>query len=199
MSWDDIPDWFRRRRHRFPFFSGGGFFEDIEQMIEDMFREIQESLPEKLFREEKLPDGRIVRRMGPFVYGYSMSMGPDGKPVIREFGNVKASRPTAFGPKRARLDVKEEREPLVDLIEEMDAIKVVAEVPGVEKEDIDLKAAENSLTISVDAKARRYYKEVEFPSTVDPESVKASYRNGVLEVTLTKREVKPKGRKIKIE
>jgi len=29
--------------------------------------------------------------MGPFVYGYSFSMGPDGKPVIREFGNVKPS------------------------------------------------------------------------------------------------------------
>jgi len=26
--------------------------------------------------------------MGPFVYGYSMTMGPDGKPIVREFGNV---------------------------------------------------------------------------------------------------------------
>ena len=168
-------------------------------MIEDMFRQMQESMPKGLVREEKLPDGSIVKRMGPFVYGYSMSMGPDGKPVIREFGNVKASRPTAFGPQRPRLNVEEEREPLVDLIEERDALKVVAEVPGVEKEDINLNATENSLTISVDNKIRRYYKEVEFPSMVDPESVKASYRNGVLEVILTKRETKPKGRKIKIE
>ena len=168
-------------------------------MIEDLFRQMKESKPKGLVREEKLPDGSIVRRMGPFVYGYSMSMGPDGKPVIREFGNVKASKPMAFGPQRPRLDVKEEREPLVDVIEEKDALKVVAEVPGVEKEDIDLNTTENSLTISVDNKARRFYKEVEFPSQVDPESVKASYRNGVLEVTLTKRETKPKGRRIKIE
>jgi HSP20 family protein len=188
----------KRWRRRFPFFTGG-FFGDIDEMMEDMFREIQEAMPKKLVREEKLPDGRIVRRMGPFVYGYSMSMGSDGKPVVREFGNVKASRPSAFGPQRPKLDLKGEREPLIDLIEEKDVIKVVAEVPGVEKEDIDLKAAENSLTISVDGKARSYYKEIELPSTVDPDSVKASYRNGVLEVTLTKREVKPKGQRIKID
>jgi HSP20 family protein len=175
------------------------FFGDVDRMMEDMFREMQESLPEKLVREEKLPDGRIVRRMGPLVYGYSMSMGPDGKPVIREFGNVKASRPTAFGPQRLRLDAKDEWEPLVDLIEEKDAVKVVAEFPGIEKEDIDLNASENSLTISVNAKARRYYKEVELPFTVDPDSVKASYRNGVLEVNLTKRETGLKGRRIKLE
>jgi HSP20 family protein len=126
-------------------------------------------------------------------------MGPDGKPVIREFGNVKASKPTAFGSQRPRLNVRKEREPLVDLIEEKDSLKVVAEVPGVESEAIDLNATENSLTISVDNKDRRFYKEVEFPSKVDPESVKASYRNGVLEVTLTKRKTKPKGYKIKIE
>lgn len=198
LSWDDYPDWFRQRRRRFPFFSEN-FFEDFDQMIENMFREMQGSMPKGVVKEEKLPDGSIVRKMGPFVYGYSISMGPDGKPVIREFGNVKASKPTAFGPQRPRLNVQEEREPLVDVIEEKDALKVVAEVPGVEKEDIDLKATENSLTISVDNKVRRYYKEVEFPSMVDPESVKASYRNGILEVTLTKRETKPKGHKIKID
>ncbi len=198
MAWDDYSDWFRQRRRRFPFFSED-FFEDFDRMIEEMFRKMQESKPKSLVREEKLPDGSIVRRMGPFVYGYSISMGPDGKPVIREFGNVKASKPTAFGPQRPRFNLKEEREPLVDLIEEKDTFKVVAEVPGVEKEDIDLNATENSLTISIYNKARRYYKEVEFPSTVNPESVKASYRNGVLEVSLTKRETKPKGHKIKID
>jgi HSP20 family protein len=168
-------------------------------MIEDMFRQLQESKPKSLVKEEKLPDGSTVRRLGPFVYGYSMSMGPDGKPVIREFGNVKASKPTAFGPQRPRLNVQQEREPLVDVIEEKDEFKVVSEVPGVEKEDIDLNTSENSLTIAVDTKGRRYYKEVALPSPVNPENVKASYRNGVLEVTLSKRETKPKGHKIKIE
>lgn len=28
--------------------------------------------------------------MGPFVYGYSMTIGPDGKPKVREFGNIRS-------------------------------------------------------------------------------------------------------------
>ena len=140
-----------------------------------------------MVREERLPNGRIGRRTGPFVYGYSMTMGPDEKPVIREFGNVKPSRPSAFGAPRPRLEVKGEREPLVDTLEEEGTIRVVAELPGVEKDAINLDTDENSLTISVDTEIRKYFKEVELPSTIDPESVQASYKNGVLEVTVTKR------------
>ena len=199
MSWDDFPSWFRRRWRMFPFFTGG-FFEDIDRMMEEMFKEIQESIPKELIREERLPDGSTVRRVGPIVYGYSMTMGPDGKPIIREFGNVKPSaKPSVFGAPRPGLEVKVEREPLVDTIEEDSTIKVVAEVPGVERDDINLECAENTLIISVDTPARKYYKEVELPSQVDPESAKASYRNGVLEVTLTKRRARPKGQRIKIE
>ena len=199
MSWEDFPSWFRRTWRMFPFFTGG-FFEDIDQMMEEMFKEIQESIPKELIREERLPDGSTVRRVGPIVYGYSMTMGPDGKPIIREFGNVKPSaRPSVFGAPRPGLEVKVEREPLVDTIEEDSTIKVVAEVPGVERDDINLECAENTLIISVDTPARKYYKEVELPSQVDPESAKASYRNGVLEVTLTKRRARPKGQRIKIE
>jgi len=169
-------------------------------MMEDMFKEMQESIPKELVKEEKLPDGSTVRRVGPIVYGYSMTMGPDGKPVIREFGNVKPStKPTAFGAPKPGLEVKVEREPLVDTIEEDGTLKVIAEVPGVDKEDISLDCAESTLTISVGTEKRKYYKEIELHSQVDPDSAKASYRNGVLELTLTKKQVKPKGRRIDIE
>jgi HSP20 family protein len=195
--WEDFPEWFRRRWRRFPFF--GGWFEDIDEMMEEMFREIQGSIPSELVREERLPDGSTVRRIGPIVYGYSMSIGPDGKPVIREFGNVKPSvRPTAFGA-RPGLEVKVEREPLVDTIEEDDSIRVVAEVPGVEKDDINLECTERSIIISVDTEKRKYFKEVELPAEIDPRSAKASYRNGVLEVELKKAKPRPKGQRIQIE
>jgi len=69
-------------------------------------------------------------------------------------------------------------------------IQVFAEVPGVEKSDIKLNATENSLSIAVDTETRKYHKEVELPERVDPDSVKATYRNGVLEVTLKKLEKK---------
>jgi HSP20 family protein len=196
--WEDFPDWFRMRRRRSPFFGfAGGIFEEMNRLFEDMFREIWEQVPRELIRERKLPDGTTVREAGPFVYGYSVTMGPDGKPIIREFGNVRP-KAGAF-PGRAAFEVKEEREPLVDTIVEDDTIKVVAEVPGVEKDDIKLQCTENSLVISVDSEKRKYYKELDLPEAVDPDSAKASYKNGVLEVALKKKVTKPKGKEIKID
>jgi HSP20 family protein len=121
-----------------------------------------------------------------------MTIGPDGKPIVREFGNVQQSR---RGPK-----IKEEREPLVDVISADSEVKVVAELPGVEKKDIKLNALEDVLTISVETPDHKYYKEVKLPTKVKHEGAKTSYKNGVLEVTLQKAEIqKPKGKPIKID
>jgi len=196
-SEEDFPEWFRRRR--FPFF-GGWFFEDIDRMFREMERMMEEEfkafssrIPKDYVRERKLPDGSTIREFGPFVYGYSIKIGPDGKPEIREFGNVKPSR---FGPK-----VKEEREPLVDIVETDGEIHVVAELPGVEKEDIKLHGTEDTLTISVDTPQRKYHKEITLPAKVNVKEAKTQYKNGVLEVKLPKikEERRPKGEPIKIE
>jgi HSP20 family protein len=175
----------------------------MEEMMEREFKEFTTKLPKDLVRERKLPDGSTTKEWGPFVYGYSMTIGPDGKPQVREFGNVKPSlkSETPFGTKRPSLDVKEEREPLVDVISTDGEIKVVAEVPGVDKKDIKVYASEKALTIQVDTPERKYYKEVELPAAVDPKTAKSVYKNGVLEVTATKakEEKKPKGEMLKIE
>jgi len=195
---EDLPDWFRRR-WRFPFFDDR-FFEDIDKMMEDMFKEMSSFGPKDLVRERKLPDGSTIREMGPFVYGYSMTVGPDGKPVIREFGNVKPSlKRTPFGVAKPKLEVKEEREPLVDTIVNEETVKVVAELPGVERSEINLQGTENSLTISVNTPSRKYHKELELPAEVDPDTSRASYKNGVLEVVLSRTKPKRKGREIKIQ
>ena len=194
---EDFPEWFRRRR--FPFF-GSWLFEDIDRMFREMERMMEEEfkaftsrIPKDYVKERKLPDGTTIREWGPFVYGYSIRIGPDGKPEIREFGNVK---PTRYGP-----TVKEEREPLVDIVETDNEIHVVAELPGVEKEDIKLHGTEDTLTISVDTPQRKYYKEISLPAKVNVKEAKTQYKNGVLEVKLPKikEERKPKGEPIKIE
>lgn len=188
--------WFRRRR---PFSS---FFEEIDEMFREMermfereFEELTKSAPRELVRERTLPDGTRVREWGPFVYGYSITIGPDGKPEIREFGNVKPT--LRFG--KPTISIREEREPLVDIVDTNGEIKVIAELPGVEKEDIKLHGTETTLTISVDTPQRKYYKEIELPAKVDPKQAKSSYKNGVLEVTLPKKKEMPKGEPIKIE
>jgi HSP20 family protein len=208
MSDDDFREWFRRRSRR-PL-SRDWFFGDIdevmrgmEEMMQKEFKELTERLPKDMTRERRLPDGSTIKEWGPFVYGYSMTIGPDGKPQVREFGNVKPSlRPEApFGVRRRSIDIKEEREPLVDVIDTNDEVKVVAELPGVEKKDIKLYATEKTLSISVDSPQRKYSKEIELPANVSSKTAKSVYKNGVLEVTLTKvkEERKPKGEPIEID
>jgi len=119
-----------------------------------------------------------------------VSVGPDGKPKIQEFGNVK---PGLRGP-----ELKEEIEPLMDVVDSKDSLLVYAELPGVDKNDIRLSVTDKSLTISIEREKRRYYKEVSLPTKVKPETAKARYKNGVLEVTLEKA-VKQSKKQIKVE
>ena len=195
-------DWWSRWFRRNPFFRSRFFsdtdevFREMEEMMEREFKEFSERTPKDLIRERKLPDGRIVKEWGPFVYGYSMRIGPDGKPEVREFGNIKPG--TGYG--RPRIDIKEKREPLADVMTTNGEVKIVVEVPGVEKNDIKLHGTEDSLTISVDTVQRKYFKKVKLPAKVDPKKAKSSYKNGVLEVTLPKeKQEKPQGELIDIE
>ncbi|MEM0286817.1 MAG: archaeal heat shock protein Hsp20 [Nitrososphaerota archaeon] len=191
----DFDEWFRKR------FSRGFFFPDIDEMIKDMerefersFKEIQSKIPQNYVRERKLPDGSITKEWGPFIYGYSMTLGPDGKPVIREFGNIRPGLP---GP--TPFEFKGAREPFFDVLDEAETVKVVVELPGVEKQDINLEATDKSLTVSVDTERKKYHKEIELPAEVDPSSAKSSFKNGVLEVTLRKLSPRKKAHRIKVE
>jgi HSP20 family protein len=172
--------WWRRRKKKRPWFND--FFDEFDR-LEGMADEIMRKAFETASERTK------VRR--PYVYGFSMSIGSHGKPVIREFGNVQPSR---RGPK-----IRKEREPLVDVIEEDKAVVIVAELPGVERNDINLHAIEDHLTVSVNTPNRKYRKELTLPARVDPKSASASYKNGVLEVRLKKLETAVKGERISVK
>ncbi|MEW5955639.1 MAG: archaeal heat shock protein Hsp20 [Candidatus Micrarchaeota archaeon] len=145
---------------------------------------------ERMFREAQKMPGAKVQRYGPFVYGFSMRVGPDGKPIVHEFGNVP----------RGKREGVEEREPLVDVIDKDKEVSVIVELPGVDKQDIKLQAKGEALSVKVDTKERKYSKEIPLPAKVKPESAKATYKNGVLEVTLQKITPSPeKKREIKVE
>lgn len=189
MVWsEEFNRWLKRMRSWWQTpLTGSRDFEDIDRLFDKMFKEIAQSIPKDLIREKKLPGGGAMKKIGPFVYGYSMTIGPDGKPVVREFGNIKPSLSrTPSGYRKPSLQYMGEREPLVDLLEDDDTIRVIVEVPGVEKEDIVLTCTEKTLTISVDAENRKYYKKINLPVEVDSKIGKANCKNGVLEVTLLK-------------
>jgi HSP20 family protein len=192
-SWDD---WFKK-------FKGRGFFTpDVERMIEELEREMKKSfkemeghMPRDMVRIRRLPDGSTRREYGPFVYGYSVKIGPDGKPIIREFGNMK---PNIGMRRKSPFNLKDHRDPLVDIVEEAENVKVVAELPGVEKKDIQLFATEQTTSIHVDTPERKYQKELELPVKVDESSARSIYKNGILEIIFKKKD-KIKRTNIKIE
>ncbi|MCD6171230.1 MAG: Hsp20/alpha crystallin family protein [Thermoplasmata archaeon] len=182
----------KNKKDRNPFdwfdFPGWGF-EDIFEDFDERFRKMQKYM-NKIIRDAM--EGRMPAGEGkPIIYGWSMRVGPDGKPHFTEFGNVTKERMLAEEPVR---------EPLVDVIESNDKISVTAEVPGVEKKDINLEIIDNNkLIIKVETAERKYYKEVELPAEVDEKSAKATYQNGVLDVELKKLRPKKKGKKIEIK
>ncbi len=186
-DWDE----YRRRRRR-SFFD---LFDEIIREMEEEMNRIMREFESESFRIEptELFRGGMAK---PYVYGIRITIGPDGKPVIEEFGNVKRVQ--------GKRMISEEREPLVDVFEHEDEITVVAEIPGVEKEKINLEITEDrrKLIIRASNTNRKYYKEVELPAEVDPSSAKASYKNGVLEVKLKKikkERKEKKGYEIKVE
>ena len=159
----------RRRRNPFDLF---GFDDDFERMFQEM-----ERMMEKAFRfpMDKMEPGKS------FVHGFSVRIGPDGKPRIQEFGNhhIKSEE--------GKEAISEEREPLTDVIECDEEVSVTMELPGVEKKDIDLKATKDQLEISVDTPMRKYHKIVHFNVEVKPKTTKATYKNGVLDVTIQRK------------
>ena len=182
-DWDD---WFKRLKER-----KGFFFPEIDRIIDDMekamaesFRDMENQMPRDMIRVRRLPDGSVRREYGPFVYGYSVKIGPNGKPTVREFGNMK---PGSRGAEGLPLNLQDQREPLIDVIDEEDQIIVLAELPGVDKEEIQLYVDEHMLTIKVDTPERRYHKELGLPGEIDASSSKSTYRNGVLETVLKKK------------
>ncbi len=197
MSSDNegYPEWYRKRRspQKDPFFGDiDDMFREMEKLMDEQMKSFTENVPKEYVKERKLPDGSTVKELGPFVYGYSMKIGPDGKPEIQEFGNLKKSQ-------KGLPQVKEEREPLVDILETASEVRVVAELPGVEKSDIKLHGTEDSVEISVDTPQNKYFKEVQLPVKVRVKEAASTYKNGVLEVVLPKAEFsKPKGEPINV-
>jgi HSP20 family protein len=97
--------------------------------------------------------------------------------------------------------------PAIDVYQDKDQFTVVAEVPGMKKEDLVLSLHNGVLTIAGERKREekseqgfsserfvgRFQRSVTLPASVDPNQVKASYQDGLLKVVLPKsEEAKPK-------
>lgn len=159
---------------------------------DDMFESFDEEFEEMRRRMERLMEqltaGSAHLDREPMIYGFSMRVGPDGRPRIQQFGNAVAENqePTT-------------REPLTDVIEEKDKVRIVVELPGVEKSSIHLHSTPRAMDIEVDDPDRRFTKHLELPCEVEAESAKATYKNGVLQILLRRKSPAEKRKEIRIE
>ena len=101
------------------------------------------------------------------------------------------NRPTVAKPKHEGTMSYEDRDK--DIVFTID-------MPGVAKKDIDINIEEHSITVKAENGGKRKYNySRKFKPAVDPDTAKATFTNGVLDITVTKLESKPTGRKVAIK
>ena len=164
---------------------------DVFDEFDEQFKRMQQRM-NNLLRGTIQGNNELLQSTNPKVYGWTYKVGTDGKPIFQEFGNIPRS------PLSKPEETLGSREPLVDIQEDDKKITIIAEIPGVSKEDIDLEVANDSIKISVDTVERKYFKEVNLQTEVDQNYADAKFNNGVLSIILKKLKPKKKGKKLKI-
>jgi len=100
-------------------------------------------------------------------------------------------------PSKSRPFMQKRKE--IGSVEDRDTELVLsADLPGIEKEDIELKVDSHSIAFSAKTEERNYDYGQSFDFELDPEEVKATFINGVLDVVVKKAEG-TQGKTIKIE
>ncbi len=165
-------------------------FEEMDKEFAELsrlFSSIQES--------GSSADGRL-----PYYYGYQVTVGPDGKPHVREFGNVRPSSKGLVG--QVAQTHPSVREPLVDAIldEKQNTLVITAEMPGITKEDVKIHLGQGEVTIDAEKGEKKYHKTIPVEHELDENSAKAAYTNGIVELKIKlKAPSKKKAKEVKVE
>jgi len=158
-------------------FGLGGLFEGIQKLVETAAK-LKESGETGQTGEFQIPG---LGEKGKGIFGFSVKTlsGGEGPSVsVRPFGNIhKTEKGVA---------VEEAREAVVDLFEEGDKIRVIAELPGVSEDAIKYEIKGDVLRIWTEDD-RQYDTEVLLPAEVDSENAESTYKNGILELQLKKK------------
>ena len=163
-------------------------------MFDDQFEKTFRRLSSPFFSMGDVFENPNVaaQTIGPYYYGYIKTVGEDGVPHVTEWGNTKPSNSLADSTVR---------DPYVDVSvnEQEHTLKIVSEMPGIEKSDIKLNVSDKLVLLSAQHGDRKYEKKIPLPSKVDENSAKARYTNGVLELTITLAKEKPQGKLVSVE
>lgn len=144
------------------------YFEEFERSVEDAVKS-SVNTGQKAFSK-------------PVVAGMAMGFGPEGKPRIQFFGD------NLIGPDGFRAPIYEQ------IIDEKEGnLKLLVEMPGVSKEDVQISALEDKVTLEAAKDERKYRTEIDLQRDIDPDSGSASFNNGLLEVVFKLRDNTNKG------
>ncbi|MFX1474045.1 MAG: Hsp20/alpha crystallin family protein [Promethearchaeota archaeon] len=179
-----MPEDERRRKKLPPFWEDELFqsqFEAVKRMIEELMEKLDSTSSQDLFESDAVDLEGLLRELqgNPMIWGFSVTADPDGRIRLNPFGNLstEGSAPS----------VKNEREPLIEVMDQNGVFIIVAELPGVQKEDIQLTITETQVTIRVDTPKRKYFKVIDLSVPCKREVARFTYANGILEVHLQKR------------
>ena len=142
------------------------FEEEFERQTEQIFKELEQRVSKKL----KIEDNNYSNESGSFVYEFSISIGKDSKPEIKEFKYILEDLPS--------------KEELIDILENEKEFKIILEMLKVKKSEIKIKVAENSIIIFTDN--RKYFKKISMPKKIKRDLAKVTYNNGILEISVRK-------------
>jgi HSP20 family protein len=148
--------------------------DEIDRYFEDFEKEIADTVKNSIFGSER--GGR------PFIAGFSFNLGPEGKPSLQTFG----TNPVTGDGFRSPIN-----EQVVD--EKNGVLRLLLEMPGVEKQDIQVDATEDRAVITAENEDRRYKAELSLRAPVRPDSGKAEYKNGMLEISFSLKDKPNKG------
>jgi HSP20 family protein len=111
------------------------------------------------------------------IYGFTIKTGlGDDRPRVEPFGNIRQDQESGHTV------VQEVREPVVDVFEEEDHVLVVAEMPGISVQDVQITVEDDLLTISAERGDKKYRKEVLLPASSAREKTQVTCNNGVVEI-----------------
>ena len=152
--------------------------ENVQARLEELREKLKQAGGREVLSDEQWRQGGAsitgqIRTRG-LLGDQEFHIGTMGRPGRRETGQRAAER-------------AEVAEPPVDVFDEAEGVTIIADVPGVSLEDLELKVEGHVLSIATKPTARRSFrKELRLEADLVPDSLQATCRNGVLEVRVRK-------------
>lgn len=157
----------------------GGLIESLKKSpaFKEKLKEVDKEVERKIRETPLERTGRRPSQIPRGIPSSTKGRAFKGRPFVKQKAGMKPSPPP----------VPQERP--VDIFDEKDHLKIIAEIPGVDENDINLNLQGDKLTISTDIPKRRYHQELKLPC-VPKGKIEKIYKNGILEVKIQKTEKK---------